>query len=179
MRAKIIDFVEKGEFGLASGRQPDGDYTRLWFQEMVSSDEITFDSDVYLIRKFKGAELKMKIQRGKSVAETPPVDQPPLAPEVLGGKDPVISPPANSTPVVVQPTPETSVKTLRLTGSIPSEMWNRLGTKIIPKLKSAGELQIGLVPVNVSSDAVPNLQTELRQILDDLGLSGKVKVEVE
>lgn len=180
LRAKIIEFVEKGEFGLASGRQPDGDYTRLWFQEMISSDEIAFDSDVYLIRKFKGAELKMKAQRGKSVAETPPVDQPPLAPDVLGGKDPVISPPTDTTPVVIQPTSETSVKTLRLSGNIPSEMWNRLGTKIIPKLKSAGELQIGLeFTVEVSSDTVSNLQTELRQIVDDLGLNGKIKIDVE
>jgi hypothetical protein len=53
MRNKIVEFVAKGDFGLASGRQPDGDYNRIWFNEPISSDEITFDADVYLLQKFK------------------------------------------------------------------------------------------------------------------------------
>ncbi len=62
----------------------------------------------------------------------------------------------------------------------PTEMWNRLGTKIIPKLKSAGELQIGLeFTVTVSGDKVGNLQNELRQILDDLGIAGTIRIVIE
>lgn len=83
LRAKILEFIQSGEFGLASGRQPDSDYTRLWFGEKVSTDDVVFDSDVYLICKFKAAELKMKEHRGKVAVEKPPADQPSLDKDVL------------------------------------------------------------------------------------------------
>jgi hypothetical protein len=177
MRGKIKEFVEKGEFGVASGRQPDGEYTHIWFHEPISSDEVAFDSDTYLLRKLKAAELKMKSLRGKSVQDAPPIDQPSLDPALF----PTTQPPTVEAPTATTSAPDKpSTKTLRLTGNIPSEMWNRLGTKIIPKLKYAGELKIGLeFTVNVSSDAAANLQSELKQILDDLGVNGNVKINIE
>ena len=46
------------------------------------------------------------------------------------------------------PSPEpdlaASTRTLRLVGTIPPEVWNRLGTKILPKLRSGSDLKIGL-----------------------------------
>jgi hypothetical protein len=175
LRAKIIEFVERGDFGLASGRQPDGDFTRVWFSEPISSDEITFDSDVYLLRKFKAAEIKMKGQRTKSEPEMPPADQPSLDPTVF----PPPQPPITEAPVVTAPD-QPAMKTVSLTGNIPSEIWNRLGTKIIPKLKSVGEMEIGLeFKATVTADKVANLQNELRQILDDLGMTGKIRIDVE
>lgn len=39
----------RGDFGLASGQKPEGGYSRMWFGEMLPPEEITFDSDVYLL----------------------------------------------------------------------------------------------------------------------------------
>ena len=44
-----------GDFGLASGRQPDGGYGRTWFGEPVPAEEIAFDSGVFLFRKDRAA----------------------------------------------------------------------------------------------------------------------------
>jgi hypothetical protein len=64
-------------------------------------------------------------------------------------------------------------------GTIPPEIWNRLGTKILPKLRSSGsELAIGLeFTVTVSADAAGGLAAELRQIAQDLGLRETLSVE--
>src|SRR5437868_536412 len=35
LRQKIVEFVDKGEFGLASGVEPDGRYQRVWYGEVV------------------------------------------------------------------------------------------------------------------------------------------------
>ena len=63
-------------------------------------------------------------------------------------------------------------------GTVPPEVWNRLGTKILPKLRSGSELKIGLeFSVTVPGDSANGLATELRQILQELGLAEAVKVE--
>ncbi len=42
--------------------------------------------------------------------------------------------------------------TLRLIGSVPPEVWNRLGTKVLPKLRSGDDLSVGIeFSVSVSS----------------------------
>jgi hypothetical protein len=57
-------------------------------------------------------------------------------------------------------------------------MWNRLGTKILPKLRSGSELKIGLeFSVAVSADSAGGLAAELRQILRELGIADTVKIE--
>ncbi len=62
--------------------------------------------------------------------------------------------------------------TLRLIGSVPPEVWNRLGTKVLPKLRSGDDLSVGIeFSVSVSSAFAMNMETELQQILADLGLS--------
>jgi hypothetical protein len=67
---------------------------------------------------------------------------------------------------------------LRLVGTVPPEVWNRLGTKILPKLRSGSELKIGLeFSVTVPSDSASSFVAELRQILQELGLAEAVKVE--
>jgi hypothetical protein len=172
MRTKIVEFVEAGEFGLASGRQPDGGYTRMWFHESISPDEVIFDSDVYIVRKLQAAELKIKSRGGKLEPEAPPPGQPPLNPDIFP------QPRTPTVPMPVTPGP-LGTRTIRVSGNIPSEMWNRLGTKLIPKLKPAGDLRVGLeFSVTVPSETVPNLQNELKQILDDLRVSETVRIEV-
>lgn len=76
------------------------------------------------------------------------------------------------------PTPEPQTRTLRLVGTLPPELWNRLGTKILPKLKAGADLSVAVeFSVVVKSEAAKSLETELRQILDDLGLTGKFRIE--
>lgn len=48
VRGKIVEFVRRGDFGLASGQKPDGTYERVWFQEPVTADEVAFESGVFL-----------------------------------------------------------------------------------------------------------------------------------
>ena len=57
-RNKIPEFVSRGEFGLASGKQPDGSYSRVWFAELLPPDEVAFDADVYLLTQTKAQALK-------------------------------------------------------------------------------------------------------------------------
>jgi hypothetical protein len=61
---------------------------------------------------------------------------------------------------------------------VPPEIWNRLGTKIIPKLKSGSNLKIGVdFSVTVDAGSARGLESDLRQILEDLGLKGKINIE--
>ena len=173
LRAKILEFVQNSEFGLASGRQPDGDFTHLWFGEIVSSDEVIFETDVYLLHKFKAAELQMKALRGKTVHEPEPTPQMPLAPEIIGGPEVIVIP-------IDQPIAGSQEKTLRLVGTIPSEMWNRLGTKIIPKMKSAGNPIVSVeFVVKTGSESVQSLKSDLEQIIADLGIGKDITIEIK
>jgi hypothetical protein len=56
------------------------------------------------------------------------------------------------------PAPEApaSTRTLHITGAIPPEVWNRLGTRILPKLRSGSELKMSLdFSVTVAADSRP------------------------
>jgi hypothetical protein len=70
------------------------------------------------------------------------------------------------------------MRTLRISGDVPPELWNRLGVKILPKLKSGTELRIG-VDFTVTMDVVSaqRLAAELKQILEDLNIANAVTVE--
>ena len=61
---------------------------------------------------------------------------------------------------------------------MPPEVWNRLGTKLLPKLRSGEDLSVGIeFTVSVHSQFAQNMETELRQVLDDLELKDQVRVE--
>jgi hypothetical protein len=69
-------------------------------------------------------------------------------------------------------------RTVRLVGNVPPEVWNRLGTKILPKLRSGSDLKIGVdFSVTVNAASAGNLASELRQVLQELGLADAVRVE--
>jgi hypothetical protein len=166
LKGKIVEFVERGDFGLASVKKPDGGFERLWFQELMAADEVTFEAGVFLLRKAVAESLKS----GKPTSPTKE-PEPPMGPELP-------QPPAPDPRIPPEPVPPTSSRTLRLTGAIPPEIWNRLGTRIIPKLRSGSELRIGLdFSVTMAADSANNLAGELRQILQELGLADSVKVE--
>ncbi|CAI4032175.1 ATPase (AAA+ superfamily)-like protein [Nitrospira tepida] len=164
LKAKIPEFVARGDFGLASGQQSGGGYTRLWFEELMPADEIAFDADVYLVLKAKAKALKTK-------PESPQTgDQPPIAePE-----------PITPTPAIPSPTVTGAKKTVHITGAIPPEIWNRLGTRLLPKLRSGSDLRLGLdFSVDLDAQQVAIFLTELRQVLQDLNLVQAIKIDVD
>ena len=164
LKTKIFDFVGRGEFGLASGQKPDGNYERVWFGEFVAVDEIAFDAGVFLLRQATAKALK-----AGAAAPTAPSPQPTPEPFV----PPVLSPTEDA-----EPAPAASAKTVRIVGAVPPETWNRLGTKILPKLRSGSDLRIGLdFTVTVKAEAATTLMAELQQILQELGLGDQLKVE--
>ena len=59
LKTKIVEFVDRGDFGLASGRELDGNYERVWFEELVSPDDVAFDAGVFLLRKDSAKALKV------------------------------------------------------------------------------------------------------------------------
>ena len=77
-----------------------------------------------------------------------------------------------------EPGPGIQTRTLRFVGLYPPEIWNRLGTKIIPKLKSGSDLKIGVdFSVTINAESVRSIESDLRQILEDLGLNAKIRIE--
>ncbi|MFN3679511.1 AAA family ATPase, partial [Thermosynechococcus sp.] len=186
LRGKIVEFVGRGDFGLASGQNADGTYERLWFKEPVPADEIAFESGVVLLTKAKAQALKASILEPASVPEA----QPSLP--LLGAKPSPLS--AEPRPTQAdEPEPEAAsspgiqTKTIRLAGPVPPELWNRLGRELLPKLRSVvmpaggegADLQVSInISVTVNSDVAGSLTLDLRQILEDLGLADKVHLDV-
>ena len=164
LRRQITEFVSKGDFGLASGVTKEGSYGRLWYAEPIRQEEVAFESSVFLLTKAKAEELKA----------TPGGTSPPQPePSPSAGPDPEHEPQPGS-----EPTPGAPKTTLRLAGTVPPEVWNRLGTKVLPKLRSGDDLSIDIeFSVSVSSQFVQNMETDLQHILDDLGLSDRVRIE--
>src|SRR5207244_9208633 len=78
------------------------------------------------------------------------------------------------------PTPSVAGRTttLRIVGALPSEVWNRVGTKILPKLKPGADLKLGVeFVVTFDSDVAASLKAELLQVLQEIGLAERVRVE--
>ncbi len=165
LRGKVVEFVGRGEFGLASGQKPDGTYERVWFQEPITADEVAFESGVFLLTKVKAQALKAGVPEPIPGLEPPPV---PPVPEQVPGPGPGPG---------LEPTPGVQTKTVRLVGAVPPELWNRLGTKILPKLRSGSDLKVGVdFSVTVNRDVAGSLTADLRQILADLGLASEIQI---
>ena len=163
LKSKIVEFVTRADFGLASGnKKTDGAYDRMWFQELVAPDEVAFESGVYLLRKTTAAAFR---------AGQPPTPSP--------EPEPVTKPPSEPDPGP-RPAQEAalSTRTLPLAGTVPPEVWNRLGSKILPKLRAGSELKVGLeFSVTVPAAAAGGLANDIRQILQELGLGEAMRVE--
>jgi hypothetical protein len=65
-----------------------------------------------------------------------------------------------------------------LNGSIPPESWNRIGTRLIPKLRSTAQPNL-CVSFSVEIDAADaaNLMRDIQQVLADLDLSERIRIE--
>ena len=126
----------------------------------MSPDEVEFKPDVFVLTKARAEALKAGKPAGAE-PETP--TEPEAKPEVE---------------VKPEVMPEGETRTLRISGTVPPELWNRLGMKLIPKLRQGAELRVGVdFQVTLDASRASSLMAELRQILQDLGLSGQVQVE--
>lgn len=167
LRTKIVEFVFKGDFGLASGRKTDGSHERVWFNEMIGPEEVAFESGVFLLLKAKAKALKATPPPGTEPEPPPPGPEP--KPEEPTGSGPEPRP---------EPPLEAKSRTFRISGEVPPEIWNRLGTRVIPKLRSGSDLKIGIsFSVTIDGKQAQSFEADLKQILDDLGLSGCVRIE--
>ena len=168
LRRKLVEFVGKGDFGLGSGRGADGRFARVWLAEPMAPEEVAFESDVYLLTKAAAANGK---------APAAPLREASPGPEPLPPPD--VHPPVPPEPV--PPEPPTS-RALRVHGDIPAEVWNRLGTRLLPKLRAGTcrDLKVGVsFELTTSGSDADALLADLRQILDDLALGDRVRVDVD
>ncbi len=177
LRGKIVEFVGKGDFGLGSGRRPDGRFERLSFKETVSPEDVMFDADVYLLARALAARLK-----------TPPAPEPPPPPGRAGdppGRPDGSTGPGSRPDVPTTPEPPVSpeppaARTLRIRGDIPPEVWNRVGTRLLPKLRAGHDLKVGVaLELTADGPATDALLADVRQILDDLQLAERIRIDVE
>ena len=171
IRHKFPEFIFNGDFGYASGAQ-EGGYYRIWFKEELRQDEISFDSDVYLLLPEVAKKLTANATQPTVIVS--PID--PKIPDPTG----IINGPLFPTTPDDATTPTPAKRTITIRGEIPTEVWNRLGRTLIPKLKMGGDLSVGLnVSVEVEADTVQGFQMELLQILQDLNISDTVKVDLK
>lgn len=163
LKNKIVEFVIRGDFGLASSGKLANGYERVWFEEMLPADEVTFDAGVFLLRKETASALKLGAFTGPKSEHfgiLPVVDS-------TGVPNTQDLPPRNAD----------ETRRLHLVGTVPPELWNRLGTKILPKLRSGSDLIIGLeFTVTVKAENAMSLAAEIEQILAELGLAETVQL---
>ncbi len=165
LKRKIPEFVAHGDFGLASGDQAGRGYQRIWFNEPVSADEVSFDADVYLLKKEKAKTIR---------ANGSVDDEAPSAASVSKPEEVARSPEEQSVTVAA------GVKSIVLTGAVPPELWNKVGIRLIPKLRSNAQPTLGVnFTLEVASAQAMNLVREIQQALADLELTGKIMVEVK
>lgn len=166
LRTKIPEFVLKGDLGLGSGLKPDGTYERIWFGGELSIEEVTFDKGMFLLTKARAKQLTATQDPSPvPTGETAPIPVPAPSP----GSGPVPLP---------EPTPAPEQRTLRVVGEIPPEIWNRLGTKILPKLRAGSDVKVGIeFSVSIDGAMARNLEIDLNQAVEDLGLRDRVRIE--
>ena len=168
LRQKILEFVEAGEFGLASGNPDQGQGARVWYKESAPADDVTFDSNTYLLTKQRAEQIKAPSEPALPPSPEPephPTPAPGPEPGAQGGQQPL-------------PTPQKT--TLRLKGTVPVESWNTVGVRILTKLRGEEGLNIGVnVSVSVDSARLKNLEEDVRQALTDLKLDGQVNMTTE
>ena len=145
--------------------------------EPIRPEEVLSELNVFLLTKAK-AEALNALAGSEPAAPQPDSrtgsePKPAPEPEPLPGSGPEPAPSPSAVP-----SPSTRPTTLRLAGTVPPEVWNRLGTRILPKLRSRDDLSVGIeLSVSIGPDLAGNMEAELQQILDDLGLGSRVRVE--
>ena len=168
LRQKILEFVEKGDFGLASGEAGQGNFNRSWYRQTISGDEVTFDSDTFLLTKAKAEQLL-----------APPEPEPEPEPQTDPSPKPAPEPGPTPAPGGQQPLPAAPQKAiLHLRGTVPPETWNMVGRRILTKLQQGGRLNVEAdLTVEIEPTLAPSLKAEIQQALEDLKLDEQVSLE--
>ena len=162
LRRQIAAFVAAGEFGLGSRGGTGGGYGRVWYAELVRQEEIAFEPGVFLLTKAKAEALRANPEPTSTVRPQPAV---------------VRERPESELVPSLSATAKESRTTLRILGTIPAEVWNRLGIRILPKLRPLDDLRVGIeLSATVGSTRVQSLEAELIQALRDLDLEGRVRI---
>ena len=184
LRRVLPEYVLDGEFGLAFGVGADGGYGRVCFEERVSSEDIDFAGDVFLLTKKRAQALKSGLSDLEKSAEAA---LPKLtgSPESSGGG----AGEANGSLMVTPEAEEgrgdreSKVATFRVSGEIPSEAWNRVGTKLVSKFRDSRVKSLHVdvdFQVKVEGGAVArDMREEWSRALADLKLSDKVRIQQE
>jgi len=165
LRAKIVEFVESGDFGMASGSLSDGKYQRVWFKQTLQPEEVAFDANVFLLKKESAEKLLVPA---------------PAVPAGGEGSPATPAEPPKSTGGALIPSPAAGVVAVRLSGEVPPELWNKVGIKLIPKLRSTNGLRIEVVMTgNVDGSSAASFVDDVKQAITDLDLQGKLNVTRE
>jgi hypothetical protein len=167
LRSRITEWVETGEFGLASGAQQNGGYSRIWFDQLVAPAEITFDADVYLLKP----AVAMALKASPDATHASPQD--PVRDSVPSPLQPTASPAVRAT----SETTRTGPARITIHGDVPPEQWNRLGTKLLPRLRAAGRVAASItLSCEIETAATTELTAELERTLQDLGLADRLQI---
>ena len=123
---------------------------------------MAFDANVFLLKK----ETVERLTASAPVSVVmPPEDQ--VTPEFPPG-------PTGSETTPVLPT----VVVVRLRGEVPPEQCNKVGVKLIPKLRSTTGLHIEVVMSGkVDGKSAANFVEEVNEAIGDLGLQTKLDVK--
>lgn len=168
LRTQIVGFVEKGDFALASGPKPEGGYERLWWKEPIRPEEVTFDDKTFLVTRARVSALVAQSASAPAAVASGAESAPTL----------ILEPPPVPPGVPVKPRGDETVR-ICLHGKIPPEQWNKLGQKLIPKLRGSGQdLSLSLdASLTIRTQHFAYVEAELRQALRDLSLEGVVQIE--
>jgi hypothetical protein len=157
---QVIRFVQAGEFGLGTGHHSGGKFDRLWFAESIRPEDVTFDDQTFLVLKDKA----------QSIASPPE-----LAPAVEGS-----APERQPSPPTAQDQPGTldTFVTLRASGDVPPELWNKLGVKLVPKLRAGKTVNLRVQAiVEIQKSEKQSLTAEVKRALAELGIEQDWTIE--
>jgi len=173
LKEKIAEFVQRGEFGLASVQRQDGAFERIWFNQPVGTEEVLFDSQMFLLTKdrAKACNAPTGPEASATIAQQP---TPSTATALGESTSKTVSPAPSNTAVPQRAT------TLRLQGSITPEVWNKLGVRLLPKLRNGQQLKLAVdFSCEMEKDEARTLESELKQALHDLGLANSIQITLD
>ena len=182
LRRKVVEWVGDGEFGLGWGRGADGRFEHVSFREPVAPDDVLFESDVHLLNRTAAENAKAASRpdpqpAGADVGAHPaPGPAGPAAGEAATGQDPA---PAPGPPA---PTGSAARRAIRVHGTIPAETWNRVGARLLPKLRgNAGrDLEVTVsFELTAGGPETDTLLADLRQTVADLRLAEALSIDTD
>lgn len=172
LRSRIAEFVQRGDFGLGSGQNPDGTYGRIWFQERPPVEDVSFEPDVFLLRK----ETAQRIRGESNLLTVGQVSAIETTTRESEHEEETRNGLSQTPPSAIEARPQL----VQVVGVVPAELWNKAGIRLIARLRqtaTALELRVDLRATYLAGTA-DTAQAEVRQALQDLGLADSIEVRV-